>query len=93
MTSSPDAASLQEQGCSELKLQATEVEVSGVKPRPELPPITLLTLLIWVYAVASVEFLMSLLFQDSFAKDGILVDNVDRLLFFLLLTGSRHFDY
>ena len=37
-----DAASLQEQGCSELKLQATEVEVSGVKPRPELPPITLL---------------------------------------------------
>lgn len=53
----------------------------------------LLTLLIWVYAVASVEFLMSLLFQDSFAKDGILVDNVDRLLFFLLLTGSRHFDY
>ena len=41
MTSSPDAASLQEQGCSELKLQAIEVEVSGVKPRPELPPITL----------------------------------------------------
>ena len=41
MTSSPDAASLQEQGCSELKLQATEVEVSGVKNRPELPPITL----------------------------------------------------
>ena len=41
ITSSPDAASLQEQGCSELKLEATEVEVSGVKIRPELPPLTL----------------------------------------------------
>ena len=37
----PDAASLQERGCSELKLQATEVEVSGVKLCPELPPVTL----------------------------------------------------
>ena len=32
ITSSADAASLQVQGCSELKLQATEVEVSGVTP-------------------------------------------------------------
>jgi len=32
---------LQEQGCSELKLQPTEVEVSKVKLHLELPPITL----------------------------------------------------
>jgi len=32
LLSSLDTASLQEQGCSELKLQATEVEVSGVTP-------------------------------------------------------------
>ena len=37
--------SLRERDCSELKLQATEVEVSGVKNRPELPPITLIIIL------------------------------------------------
>ena len=50
----------------------------------------LLTLLVRVYTIACVEFLMSLLFQDGFAEDGILVHDVDWLLFFLLLTGSRH---
>ena len=61
ITSSPDAASLQEQGCSELKLQATEVEVSEVKLRPELVTPDLITGIYLIRLTCSVTCVVGIL--------------------------------